>query len=1360
MKIFRKAKRFIAAMTATVVTLASLSSIANAWGGDWGFDGTIAMAPADSNIQLYTDYNGARYHANAKAVVDGSGHYIPVYCIEQGRHLENGEGANRELYYNDSVVTVGAMAGHTVRDAVGIIYTVGYNGYNDWGVYDINIYGSGASLSNGNYVKYVATQALIWEAVNNQTFHHSPDPNDSVQQAINELRARLHDYENRNDRVSWNAGDITLYDNPTDALNNPNHQTSVAWDGVDYQFHFDYNYSGEYNPSNYNNSSSNTSYITSRNDSDFTVTQESYGHKVLMSWDINWGSSTEAISGGYYYLDDNDANTGYGVQLWRPSGAADDQLCISATATREIRYAAFEAVDDRFEYSASASLNTVKVDDQGNLASGATFTVYNSDGSVFGTMSDSADRGHYSIDIPNSVFEDERGVYYDEDLAGNPITTPIECSFTIVETSPATSVNLNGSWVDATFADNSSTTYSVTVSLDRQTGEMTWTASGSNGGTAARNAARDTTHADISFGTSGGNTVNVPYVTADYSFQIAKVDDQSRSARGAEFTVYSDSACANEIGTMTDSGNNGIYSFSGSFSNQLRTATASQTVTLYVKETVAADQILNGNDWEDVTCALDGTVHTVVFTWNPATGEMTGTIDADHSVSSTRAANTLSSDISADWTAYPIVNVPYVSADYEFEIAKIDDMDRSARGAEFTVYSDSACTNEIGTMTDTSNDGIYSFSGSFADDLRSNADDQTLTLYVRETVAADQILYDGSWIDVECELDDTVYTVVITWNPSTGAMSATWEGDREVTSSRDDSSLSSSITADWTDEPVVNVVLTSGSLTIEKQDDQTGEALTGAVFGVYVDADLSGTYDPTIDTPYAQLRDPDGDGKYTMTDMPIQGYIVRELIAPDGYEIDPNTYAFEIVPGNLDVVIDNVQYTVLDTSAGIFVDGNAITGTEFLSINESSHMTVYAEEATFVDHVSYNGLIVGQTYESVAIVYDKATGEPLTDTNGNIITNTVIFTATETTGVIEVPLTINTIAWESGKTIVCFEDLYRETANGRVHVGVHHDLNDENQTITPPSGSTTFMGTATGDHVVPVGTTTSLTDVVSYEGLEVGRAYTVTGTIMVKNGSEGTELTDANGNVVTATTTFTATTSTGTVDVVFTDVDTTSLVGKELVAFESIKTSGFTVWIHADLNDDNQTVRVPNMGTSATGSDGSTKTIGAVVEATILDAVNYEGLTPGQQYVVYGSVNVVTTNADGSVTATSLRINDQEVTASATFTPTESAGTVVVTFTFDGSGLTDGTKLVVYEELYMKTITTGDNGESTTETYITEHKDASDSSQTVTITSVPKTGDARTAVGYIVAATVAIGVIGSAVIALKKTKTDETAETN
>lgn len=1298
MKIFRKAKRVIAALTAGIVALASLSSIVNAWGGDWGFEGTIAMAPSDSNVQLYTDYNGARYHANAKAVVDGSGHFIPVYCIEQGRHLENGEGANRELYYNDSVVTVGAMAGHTVRDAVGIIYTVGYNGYNDWGVYDTNIYGAGGSLSNGNYVKYVATQALIWEAVNNQTFHHSPDPNDSVQQAINELRARLHDYENRNDRVSWNAGDIILYDNPTDALNNPNHQTSSAWDGVDYQFHFDYDYSGEYNPSNYNNSSSNTSFITSRNNSDFTVTQASFGNKVLMSWDINWGSSTEAISGGYYYLDDNDASTGYGVQLWRPSGAADDQLCISATATREIRYAAFEAIDNRDVSSASATISTVKVDDLGNLASGATFTVYNSDGSVFGTMSDSANPGHYSIELVDSVYEDEQGIFYLDDLGGNPITTPIERSFTIAETSPATRVNINGSWVNASFADNSSTTYSVTTSVDRQTGDMTWTASGSNGGTATRSA-RNTTHADISFGTSGGNTVNVPYVTADYSFQIAKVDDQSRSARGAEFTVYSDSACTNEIGTMTDSGNNGIYSFSGSFSNQLRTATASQTVTLYVKETVAADQILNGNDWEDVTCALDGTVHTVVFTWNPATGEMTGTIDADHSVSSTRAANTLSSDISADWTAYPIVNVPYVSADYEFEIAKIDDMDRAARGAEFTVYSDSACTNAIGTMTDTSNDGIYSFSGSFADDLRSNADDQTLTLYVRETVAADQILYDGSWIDVECELDDTVYTVVITWNPSTGSMSATWEGDREATSSRDTSSLSSSITADWTDEPIVNVVLTSGSLTIEKQDDQTGEALTGAVFGVYVDADLSGTYDPTIDTPYAQLSDPDGDGKYTMTDMPIQGYIVRELIAPDGYEIDPNTYAFEIVPGNLDVVIDNVQYTVLDTTAGIFVDGNAITGTEFLSMEDSSHMLVYAEDAVFVDHVAYNGLLIGQTYESVAIVYDKATGEPLTDTYGNIITNTVVFTATETTGVIEVPLTINTLAWESGRTIVCFEDLYRETDNGRVHVGVHHDLSDENQTITPPSGQTTFMGTSTGTHVAPADTSVSLTDVVSYEGLEVGRTYSVTGIIMVKNDDgESTELTNSNGDIVTATATFTATANSGTVDVVFDDIDTTLLLGKDLVAFETITTSGFTIWVHADINDDNQTVEIPNMGTTATV--GGDKVFNPSDSIELNDVVAYENLIPGQTYEVVG---VLMNRSTGEVFS--------GITSSTRFVPDIPNGEVTVTFTFNGSSLQQNDQLVVFERLYL--ITAANDEEITT--LIITHENLTDDDQTVTV---------------------------------------------
>lgn len=1280
--------RIISAVVATVIALAPLaySIQVNAWGTPIG-SGVIHMTDSSRSVELFNSSNEYdTLSCNAKAV-ERDGNWVPVYCIEKGRTLNSGDTVNAEMYENGDW---SHRYGMSIRDAVGMIYICGYNGENGWGVPDINIYNRDASaeelLGNGNYQKYVATQALIWEAVSGNTYYSR---NDAIQGEINVLRGRISNYINRSVRGEDSSGGITLYRSIDDAQANYNGPTSVDGDRTG---HFAYSY-GSYTPAN---SSNHWGPVIDYNDSD--ITSNTIYEPITFEWNRIYNGGVEAGQGGevIYDLDENDAANLWGVILWRPENG--NQLCISATGTAEKVYASFYLIYSQEKYIANATVNTVKVDDRGNPARGAEFTVYNEDGSVVGTMSDVNNDGHYSLPIRASVFGDEGGIYYyDSDVYGNPITTPIVRNYTIRETSPATEVYVDGAWISASFVENNDV-YSISVSVARDTGVMTWSATGSNGGTAVRDV-ENLTHADISFGTSGGNTVNVPYVTADYSFQIAKVDDQNRTARGAEFTVYSDSACTNALGTMTDSGNNGNYSFSGSFSNQLRTATASQTVTLYVKETVAADQILNGNDWEDVTCALDGTVHTVVFTWNPATGEMTGTIDADHSVSSTRAANTLSSDISADWTAYPIVNVPYVSADYEFEIAKIDDMDRTARGAEFTVYSDSACTNAIGTMTDTSNDGIYSFSGSFADDLRSNADDQTLTLYVRETVAADQILYDGSWIDVECELDDTVYTVVITWNPSTGAMSATWEGDREATSSRDNSSLSSSITADWTDEPIVNVVLTSGSLTIEKQDDQTGEALTGAIFGVYVDADLSGTYDPTIDTPYAQLTDPDGDGKYTMTDMPIQGYIVRELIAPDGYEIDPNTYAFEIVPGNLDVVIDNVQYTVLDTTAGIFVDGNAITGTEFLSMEDSSHMLVYAEDAVFVDHVAYNGLLIGQTYESVAIVYDKATGEPLTDTYGNIITNTVVFTATETTGVIEVPLTINTLVWESGRTIVCFEDLYRETDNGRVHVGVHHDLSDENQTITPPSGQTTFMGSSTGTHVAPADTSVSLTDVVSYEGLEVGRTYSVTGIIMVKNeDGESTELTNSNGDIVTATTTFTATANSGTVDVVFDDIDTTLLLGKDLVAFETITTSEFTIWVHADINDDNQTVEIPNMGTTATV--GGDKVFNPSDSIELNDVVAYENLVPGQTYEVVG---VLMNRSTGEMF--------NGITSSTRFVPDIPNGEVTVTFTFNGSSLQQNDQLVVFERLYL---VTASNDEEIT-TLIITHENLTDDDQTVTV---------------------------------------------
>ncbi len=67
---------------------------------------------------------------------------------------------------------------------------------------------------------------------------------------------------------------------------------------------------------------------------------------------------------------------------------------------------------------------------------------------------------------------------------------------------------------------------------------------------------------------------------------------------------------------------------------------------------------------------------------------------------------------------------------------------------------------------------------------------------------------------------------------------------------------------------------------------------------------------------------------------------------------------------------------------------------------------------------------------------------------------------------------------------------------------------------------------------------------------------------------------DANGQPVTAETSFTAAEENGSVDVTFT-LDTSNLYGKQVVVFEDLYSNGQKVTSHADIEDKSQTVSYP-----------------------------------------------------------------------------------------------------------------------------------------------------------------------------------------
>lgn len=262
-----------------------------------------------------------------------------------------------------------------------------------------------------------------------------------------------------------------------------------------------------------------------------------------------------------------------------------------------------------------------------------------------------------------------------------------------------------------------------------------------------------------------------------------------------------------------------------------------------------------------------------------------------------------------------------------------------------------------------------------------------------------------------------------------------------------------------------------------------------------------------------------------------------------------------------------------------------------------------------------------------------------------------------------------------------------------------------------PEIHTTAYDASDSDHYIGVGTV-KVSDKVEYSHLVAGKSYTVTGEL---RDAETGDVLKVNGKTVTASQTFTAEKSNGSVTVDFT-FDSYDLAGKTLVVYETLTdANGAKLAEHKDKDDVSQQVTVfkPEIGTTATDKADGDKNVVSEPEAIVTDKVRYVNLTPGQTYKVTGTLYEKVKGKDGKVTEKKLTVDGKDVTAETEFTAEKSSGEVEVTFTFDASAIKDGTELVAFE-------TATSNGHE-----ICAHADIKDEGQTVTVTK-PEVGTTAT----------------------------------
>lgn len=222
------------------------------------------------------------------------------------------------------------------------------------------------------------------------------------------------------------------------------------------------------------------------------------------------------------------------------------------------------------------------------------------------------------------------------------------------------------------------------------------------------------------------------------------------------------------------------------------------------------------------------------------------------------------------------------------------------------------------------------------------------------------------------------------------------------------------------------------------------------------------------------------------------------------------------------------------------------------------------DKVTLTDTVSYTGLVPGKEYKVTGVLMDKETGEKLL-VDGKGITAETVFVPETKNGSVDVTFIFDATGLH-GKEIVVFEDLYREN----VLLATHADINDEGQTVKIKNPEIGTKATADGKKEITADKIT-ITDVVSYKDLTPGKEYKLTGVLMNKATNDKLLI---DGKEITAEATFTPKATTGEVEMTFT-FDARELTAEtEVVVFETLYRDGIEIAVHADIEDEGQTVKI------------------------------------------------------------------------------------------------------------------------------------------------------------------------------------------
>lgn len=414
--------------------------------------------------------------------------------------------------------------------------------------------------------------------------------------------------------------------------------------------------------------------------------------------------------------------------------------------------------------------------------------------------------------------------------------------------------------------------------------------------------------------------------------------------------------------------------------------------------------------------------------------------------------------------------------------------------------------------------------------------DGTVRAYQGELV--DEITTGKNGIAKSKQLYLGKYTVIEKTAPDT-FVNANEQYDVELTYAGQDVKVTSTALSVFNDRQKVSVSLSKIMEQNEAFSIGNNKEILSVQFGIYTDEDITAA-DETVIPKDALITygNCDENGNLTFNcDLPIGfKWYAKEIATDNHYILSDTKYEF-----NTEYQGQDVETINIDLNNGEPIVNDLIYGTiKGLKIDRETEKTI--KGALF-------GLFKSDTTEYTK---DNAILTAESDENGIFVFDNIPFG----------DWLVKEI--KPAENYLPSDDIHHITVSDNEQIIEITAVNDRIPELKT-------MATINGKKEVTAKGEITIDDVVEYKHLVPGKEYKIVGTLMDKSTGKPFEI---DGKPITSEVTFTPEKSNGEVTVLFTFDSSAIKETTELVVFETLYRDGIEIAVHADINDEGQTVKI------------------------------------------------------------------------------------------------------------------------------------------------------------------------------------------